>query len=151
METENERIRICDSKFRDDILFNTDEEGVKRIQVSLDMLRKMDLQGVDWKNVDVRGVDFRGTNADINPRIVYDRSLEFTNLEGMDLSSYSFRGVKLNNTNLCNTGAHLHSGEYKLDYELIRGCYLNGRMVPYFEDARYVRLKKDYKGKRLKK
>lgn len=143
IKIEEKKIKFNNPKFREFILFK-DEEGVRKINIPKEFLdnpnkylRMVDLEGVCWNNVDVRGYNFKGTNASINPRTVYKRSLENTNLEGMDLSMYSFRGVKLKNTNLKYTGAHLHSGEHIFNYDLIKGCYLNGRIISDVCDADY--------------
>ena len=130
-----DRIVFSSNDFREKILFDC-LDGVKSIRIPKwfednpnEYLRSVDLDGVCWNNVDVRGHDFSGTNASINPRVVYKRSLENTNLEGMNLSMYSFRGVNINNANLCFTGAHLYRTEKSVDLELIQGCHLNGSLV----------------------
>lgn len=131
-----DRIVFSSSDFRERVLFDYIGD-VKKICIPEwfkdnpnEYLRSIDLSNICWNNVDVRGMDFSYTNASINPRVVYKRSLENTNLEGINLSIYSFRGVNISGANLNYTGAHLHSGDHIFDLELIQGCYLNGRLVP---------------------
>lgn len=72
-----------------------------------DILRYINLEGVSFSNIDIRYRNLSCTNADIDPQLVWGKSLEKANLSGLNLKEKDFNGVLIRGADLSNTGANI--------------------------------------------
>lgn len=70
-------------------------------------VRLLDFEGFSFDGINVAGKDFSYTNANIDPQKVHEKSLFYTNLEGIDLRDKNFDGVFVEGTNLIETKANI--------------------------------------------
>lgn len=95
-------------------------------------IRLIDFEGFSFDGINVSGKDFSYTNANINPQKVYDKSLYYTNLEGIDLSDKNFDGVFIEGANLIDTKANIDPqlvGEKSLYDTKLKGIRLRNKSL----------------------
>ena len=89
-------------------------------------MRKLDLSCISFEDEIVEGYDFSYTNIDLNPEEVRGKSIDYTNLEGTDLSNYTLDGVSAIDTNLTNSGIKVNLNTIKRYSKRtkLKGCQL---------------------------
>ena len=80
-------------------------------ETSIDILRRLDLKGINFKEKNLMNLDLSYTNATIDPQEIYQKSLQGTNCKGLDLSYKSFFNVDVRGANLEDTNASLDPQE----------------------------------------
>ena len=80
-------------------------------ETSIDILRRLDLTGINFKEKNLMNLDLSYTNATIDPQEIYQKSLQGTNCKGLDLSYKSFFNVDVRGANLEDTNASLDPQE----------------------------------------
>lgn len=100
---EHELVR-CDGKARrlnvqselaEEILFNIDENGMKTFAFPLDLMKKVNYEGISFDNFFAYGFDFTGFKGiSLDPQKVYDKDLSYANLNGVTIIN-TFDDVKL--------------------------------------------------------
>ena len=101
-------------------------------------MRKLDLSKLSFENEFAEGFDFSYTNINLDPTKVRNKSIDYANFEGTDLSMYTLDGVSVIDTNLTNS-------KVKVDLDKIarysrrtklKGCFILessflGKIIPY--------------------
>jgi len=93
-------------------------------------VRLIDFEGFSFDGINVAGKDFSYTNANIDPQKVHEKSLYYTNLEGIDLSEKNFEGVFIEGANLNDTKANIDPqlvGEKSLYDTKLKGISLRNK------------------------
>ena len=120
----DESILLLKSNLEDAIKYYTEQKEKVHIDTSLlqvliqdiirgkykfpnELLKIMDLSLIDFSDINITGVDFRDTNANIDPQTVKYKSLDHTNLSGLDMSDKCFDGCSIMYANLSNTSANI--------------------------------------------
>lgn len=94
------------------------------------LLKFIDLSEVSFYRLNVMNKDLSGTNANIEPKYVYDKSIKNTNLKGINLEGKSFYGVEICGANLEDTDAQIDPQEVKnksLNGTKLKGINLAGK------------------------
>ena len=88
------------SKIMEEILFNTDEFGMKTFALPLELMKKVDFRGISFDNFFAYGFDFSlFKGISIDPQKVFDKDLSYANLNGVIITN-TFDGVTVNGTEI---------------------------------------------------
>ena len=79
----------------------------RRVVIPNRFLRKLDLSEISFENKDLTNTNLSYTNINLNPQKVHNRSLCFSNLEGLNLFDKDFTNVNIIGCNLRKTGAFI--------------------------------------------
>lgn len=71
-------------------------------------LRKLDLSELNLSNIDIRKWNLSYTNINLDPQLVKNKSLRYTNCAGLNFEGKDFTDVDLLGTNLKNTKAEIN-------------------------------------------
>lgn len=93
------RIINLRSEFVEELLFNTDEFGMKTFAFPIELMKKVDFTGISFEDFFAFGFDFTGfKGVAIDPQKVFDKDLSFANLNGVTIIN-TFDDVKYEGTN----------------------------------------------------
>ena len=93
------RIINLRSEFVEELLFNTDEFGMKTFAFPIELMKKVDFTGISFDDFFAFGFDFTGFKGiAIDPQKVFDRDLSYANLNGVTIIN-TFDDVKYDGTN----------------------------------------------------
>lgn len=80
-------------------MFDTDEFGMKTFAFPIELMKKVDFDGISFDGFFAFGFDFTGFKGiTIDPQKVFDKDLSFANLNGVTIIN-TFDDVKLEGTN----------------------------------------------------
>lgn len=96
------RIKINESIFFKSI--TTEKKEIDPFFKDPQIIKFCDLSGIDFINADIRGFTLSGTEAKIDLQTLYNKSVEGTDLEGINLCGQELDGINANNANLKGTG-----------------------------------------------
>ncbi len=102
-------------------LYGTNAKGCTFINLS--SLNSLKREPADFTGVDIRWANLENTNAQIDPQLIENKSLKYTNVKGLDLSHANFNGVYIQEANLEGTGAIINP--HTVRYQEISGANLN--------------------------
>ncbi len=92
------RIRL-DSDILEELLFNVDENGMKTFAFPVELMKKINFEGISFDDFFAYGFDFSGfKGVSIDPQKVYDKNLSFSNLNGVRVIN-TFDDVNLEGIN----------------------------------------------------
>ncbi len=118
---ENTNAQINPQLIKEKSLYRTNVKGCTFInQSSTDSMKS---KPADFTGVDIQYANLENTNAQIDPQLIENKSLEHANLKGLDLSHANFKGVAICGANLERTGAIINP--HTVDYRNICGANLN--------------------------
>lgn len=93
------RIINLRSEFVEELLFNTDEFGMKTFAFPIELMKKVDFTGISFDDFFAFGFDFTGFKGiSLDPQKVFDKDLSFANLNGVTIIN-TFDDVKYEGTN----------------------------------------------------
>ena len=94
------RIINLRSEFVEELLFNTDEFGMKTFAFPIELMKKVDFRGISFDNFFAYGFDFSlFKGISIDPQKVFDKDLSYANLNGVIITN-TFDGVTVNGTEI---------------------------------------------------
>ena len=97
IEGEPKRLKLSDEVARE-ILFDTDEIGMKKFAFPIELMKKIDFTGISFDDFFAYGFDFTGfTGISIDPQKVFNRDLSYANLNGVTIIN-TFDDVLLEGT-----------------------------------------------------
>lgn len=77
------------------ILFNIDENGIKTFAFPVELIKKVNFEGISFDGFLAYGFDFTGFKGiSLDPQKVYDKDLSYANLNGVTIVN-TFDDVKL--------------------------------------------------------
>lgn len=81
------------------VLFNTDEFGMKTFAFPVDLMKKINFEGISFDGFFAYGFDFTGfKGVSIDPQKVFDADLSYANLNGVTITNtfddVTLEGVK---------------------------------------------------------
>ena len=77
------------------ILFNVDENGMKTFAFPVELMRKINFDGISFDNFFAYGFDFSGFKGiTLDPQKVFDKDLSYANLNGVTIVN-TFDDVEL--------------------------------------------------------
>lgn len=86
------------SELAEEILFDTDEVGMKTFALPIDLMKKIDFGGISFKDFFAIGFDFTEfKGVTIDPQTVFGKDLSFATLSGVTIVN-TFDGVALDGT-----------------------------------------------------
>lgn len=92
------RIRL-ESDILEELLFNVDENGMKTFAFPVELMKKINFEGISFDGFFAYGFDFSGFKGiSIDPQKVYDKNLSFSNLNGVRVIN-TFDDVNLEGIN----------------------------------------------------
>lgn len=92
------RIRL-ESDILEELLFNVDENGMKTFAFPVELMKKINFEGISFDSFFAYGFDFSGfKGVSIDPQKVYDKNLSFSNLNGVRVIN-TFDDVNLEGIN----------------------------------------------------
>lgn len=92
------RVRL-ESNILEEILFNVDENGMKTFAFPVELMKKINFEGISFDGFFAYGFDFSGfKGVSIDPQKVYDKNLSFSNLNGVRVIN-TFDDVNLEGIN----------------------------------------------------
>ena len=84
------------SEIAEEILFNTDEIGMKTFAFPLELMKKVNFEGISFDGFLAIGIDFTGFKGiSLDPQKVFDKNLSYANLNGVTIVN-TFDDVSLN-------------------------------------------------------
>ena len=93
-EGEAKRLNVR-SEVSEKILFDIDEFGIKTFAFPVELMKKINFDGISFDNFLAIGFDFTGfTGVSIDPQKVFDKNLSYANLNGVTIIN-TFDDVKL--------------------------------------------------------
>ena len=88
------------NKTVEEILFNVDEIGMKTFAFPIELMKKINFEGISFDNFFAFGFDFTGFKGiSIDPQKVFDKNLSYANLNGVTIIN-TFDDVKLDNVQI---------------------------------------------------
>ncbi len=118
---ENTNAQIDPQLIKNKTLHYTNAKGCTFINLSsLDSIKR---EPADFTGINIEYANLENTNAQIDPQLIYKKSLYHTNLKGLDLSHANFYGVDIWGANLEATGAIINP--HTVDAKIIYGTNLN--------------------------
>lgn len=92
------RIRL-DSGIIEEVLFDIDENGMKTFAFPVELMKKVNFEGISFDGFFAYGFDFTGfKGVSIDPQKVYDKNLSYSNLNGVRVIN-TFDDVNLEGIN----------------------------------------------------
>ena len=86
------------SELAEEILFDTDEVGMKTFALPMDLMKKIDFSGISFKDFFAVGFDFTEfKGVTIDPQTVFGKDLSFATLNGVTIVN-TFDNVTLDGT-----------------------------------------------------
>ena len=83
------------SELAEEILFNIDEFGMKTFAFPVELMKKVNFDGISFDGFLAYGFDFTGFKGiSIDPQKVFDKNLSYANLNGVTIVN-TFDDVKL--------------------------------------------------------
>ena len=74
------------SEIAEKILFNVDENGMKTFAFPLELMKKVNFEGISFNGFFAYGFNFTGFKGiSLDPQKVYDRDLSYANLNGVTI------------------------------------------------------------------
>jgi len=74
------------SEIAEEILFNIDEIGMKTFAFPLELMKKVNFEGISFENFFAYGIDFTGFKGiSLDPQKVFDKNLSYSNLNGVTI------------------------------------------------------------------
>ena len=88
------------NKTVEEILFNVDEIGMKTFAFPIELMKKINFEGISFDNFFAFGFDFTGfKGVSLDPQKVFDKDLSYANLNGVTIIN-TFDDVKLDNVQI---------------------------------------------------